>query len=136
MASNKNLYPYIARGAQRFITLKSAVINIDNGAGTTIDEVLCASLPSDAIIVSARPVYTEASGAVTAATWSLGIAAAGVTIIAATALEASKAVGDAGADNVGLIPLLKGGSLFMRHTGIAITVLGQYYLQVVLMLKP
>lgn len=134
----KNKTPYIARGAQRYIVIQSEIQNIDNGAGTTADQVLIGGLPKDAYIISARPLYTEATDTAGAAsaTWSLGVAAGGTTIVAATALEAAKAVGDAGADNKGLIPLPAGSTLFMRHTGVATTEAGEYRLQVILMLKP
>jgi hypothetical protein len=139
MPYNRNKFPHIARGNQRFLFLSSrTTFNIDNGAGTTVDECLCAGLPSDAEIVSARPIYTEATDTtgVASANWKLGVTAGGATIIAATALDVSKAIGAAGTEGVPLIPLLAGNSLFIRHTGIAATEAGQYWLQVILMLKP
>ena len=135
----KSSYGYIARGNQRYIYLQSkTTFNIDNGAGTTVDECICAGLPSDAQIISARPIYTEATDTAGAASanWKLGITAGGATLIAATALDAAKAIGAAGTEGVPLLPLLAGQSLFVRHTGVAATEVGQYWLQVLLMLKP
>lgn len=134
----KNKTPYIARGYQRCFLVQGAAQNIDNGSGTTADQVICGGFPFDAYIVAAWPLYTEATdtAGVASATWSLGVAAGGATIVAATALEVSKAVGAAGTKVVGLIPLPAGSSLFMRHTGIATTEAGEYRLQVLLMPKP
>jgi hypothetical protein len=119
--------------------VQAAAQNIDNGSGTTADQVLCGGFPTDAYVVAAWPLYTEATdtAGVASATWSLGIAAGGTTIVAATALEVSKAVGAAGTKATIVAPLLAAGnSLFMRHTGIASTEAGEYRLQVLLMLKP
>jgi hypothetical protein len=136
--TDKN-FPFIARGNQRYIFVHTrAVQNIDNGSGTTADTVVVGGFPTDAIIVGAWPMYTEATdtAGVATATWSLGVTAGGVTIVAATALEVSKAVGSVGASQPGLVPLLAGQTLFMRHTGVATTETGEYILNVLLMLKP
>lgn len=136
--SNK-YFPYIARGNQRYLFVQAvAAQNIDNGAGTTADILIIGGLPTDAIVVGAYPLYTEATdtAGVATATWSLGITAGGATIVAATALEVSKAVGSVGTSQPGLVPLLAGQTLFMRHTGVAATDTGEYRLQVLLMLKP
>lgn len=136
--TNKN-YPFVARGNQRYIFVQTvAAQNIDNGSGTTADLLVCGGLPTDAVVVGAWPLYTEATdtAGVATATWSLGIEAGGVTIVAATALEVSKAVGSVGTSQPGLVPLLAGQSLFMRHTGVAATEVGEYRLQVLLMMKP
>mgnify|MGYP001278351499 CR=1 FL=1 len=132
-------YPYIARGNQRYFLVQThAAQNIDNGGGSTADTVVVGGLPTDAEIVGAWPQYTEATdtAGVATATWSLGVAAGGATIVAATALEVSKAVGAVGASQPGLVPLLAGQTLFMRHTGVATTETGEYILNVLLMLKP
>ena len=132
-------FPYIARGNQRYMLIQSAEQNIDNGSGTTADQALVAALPTDAYVVAAWPIYTEATDTAGAAsaTWSLGIAAGGTTIVTATALQVSKAVGAAGSKATIVSPLLAAGNtLFMRHTGIASTEVGAYRLQVLLMMKP
>jgi hypothetical protein len=137
MTSSK--FPFIARGNQRYMLVQSAEQNIDNGSGTTADQVLVGDLPTDAYVVAAWPLYTEATdtAGVASATWSLGIAAGGTTIVAATALQVSKAIGAAGTKATIVAPLLAAGNtLFMRHTGIASTEVGAYRLQVLLMMKP
>ena len=69
--------------------------------------------------------------------WSLelGVAAGGATIVAATALEISKAIGDYTTATVVSDILPANTTLWVRHTGVASTEVGQYYVQVVLMPK-
>jgi hypothetical protein len=135
--SNKN-FPYIARGNQRYLLLRSKTFNIDNGSGTTDDDVLFANLPTDAVIVSVQAVYVEATDTAGAASanFKLGTAAAGEQIVAATALAGSKAVGSATSSALVASKIAAGGSLFARHTGIAATEAGQYFLEVLIMLEP
>lgn len=138
MATNKS-FPYVARGNQRFTAFRSKTFNIDNGSGTTDDDVIFAGLPCDAHVIYARPVYVEATDTAGAegATYSLGTTAGGVDIVAAVALEVSKAVGDEGTlATIASSKVAAGGALFARHTGIASTEAGQYYLQVLVLLKP
>jgi len=136
MSSSK--YPYIARGNQRYTVLRSQTFNIDNGSGTTVDECLAANLPTDAELVSVQAIYQEATDTAGAAdaNFSLGTTAGGDDIVAATALEASKAVGAYTSATLAATRLAAGNSLFARHTGIAATEAGQYSLQVILMLEP
>lgn len=135
--SNKN-YPYIARGNQRYQVVKSIEFNIDNGSGTTVDDVILANLPSDAKIVSVQAVYTEATDTAGAAgaNFKLGTTAGGNGIVAATNLTASKAVGGTTSATIASDTLAAGATLFVRHTGIAATEAGKYFVQVVYMLKP
>lgn len=135
---NRSKSPFIARGNQRYIVINTGTQNIDNGSGTTVDAVVLAGLLADAYIIDAHPVYTEATdtAGVASANWKLGVSAGGATIVAATALQVSKAIGAAGASVPGLVPLLKGQTLFWRHTGIAATEAGAYFLQITLMLMP
>lgn len=136
---NQSKYPHIGRGNQRFIRLRTAAsINIDNGSGTTIDEVLSGGLPFDSVIVSARAVYTEATdtAGVATANFKLGVAAGGATLVAATALEVSKAVG-AYTEATPLDVVIPANTpIFNRHTGVAATEAGQYYVEVLLLPKP
>lgn len=137
--ANENVTPYVARGNQRFINFRSKTFNIDNGAGTTDDDYIFAGLPSDFYVVSIRPVYVEATDTAGAASanWKAGTTAGGAEIVAATALEVSKAVGSAGTAGTLVASVVPaGGSLFIRHTGVASTEAGQYYIQVLGMLKP
>lgn len=130
---DKKGLPYIARGDQRIEWFRSVTFNIDNGSGTTVDDVIFADLDKDVHVVHVRPVYVEAtdtSGA-GSATYSLGSTAGGVDVVAAVALEVLKSVGDAGtAGVIASSRVAAGGTLFARHTGIAATDAGQYYLQV------
>lgn len=136
----KNPYPYIARGDQRFVTFRSVTFNIDNGSGTTIDDVIFSDLDKDAYVMHVRAVYVEATDTTGAAgaNFKLGTAAGGAQVVAATNLEAAKAVGSATVASLvdGGEKVTAGGALFARHTGIASTEAGQYYLQVLVMLKP
>lgn len=131
-------YPYIARGNQRaMVIMTPAAFNIDNGSGTTADYQLC-NLPFDARIQSVRAIYSEATDTAGAASanFKLGVAAGGATIVAATALEISKAIG-ATTDAVIVSDLLPANTtLWVRHTGIASTEAGQYYVQVVIVPEP
>jgi len=136
---SKNKYPYIARGNQRYVAFRSETFNIDSGTASTVDDVIFSDLPTDAIIVEVHPVYltaTDTAGAASA-TYSLGTTAGGVDIVAAVALEVSKAVGAAGAAaTIAVDRIAAGGTLFARHSGIAATEAGTYYLQILVMLAP
>jgi hypothetical protein len=138
MADPKVKYPYTGRGDQRIAWFRSKTFNIDNGSGTTDDDIILSDLDKAAYVVHVRAVYVEATDTAGAAsaTFGLGTAVGGVTVVAATALEVSKAVGSATIATVvaGLVPA--GGALFARHTGIAATDAGQYYLQVGVLLQP
>lgn len=129
--------PFIARGNQRTFTVKSKTYNIDNGAGATDDDQLV-NLPYDCFIVDVRAVYTEATDTTGAASanFKLGVAAGGATLVAATALAALKAIGATTAATVVLDYLPANTTLWCRHTGVATTEVGQYYVQVTLMPKP
>lgn len=121
---------YVSRGDRpRTVTVRSQIFNIDNGAGTTIDETLLR--PANAITLrAARVVYdTETTGTVAAATVQIGVAVAGATVVAATALENSKAVGTTTALTLLLTNIAANTPLIVRHTGIAVTALGQYHVE-------
>lgn len=123
---------YIARGNQSTNTLKTQTFNIDNGAGTTIDDELC-NLPYAIDLVDVRAVYTEATDTAGAANanFSVGITAGGATYVAATALAAAKAIGATTSGTILIQRVAANTTLFVRHTGIASTEVGQYYVQVV-----
>lgn len=133
-----NKTPYIARGNQRtIILLTPAAFNVDNGAGTTADYQLC-NLPFDAYIQDVRAIYSEATDTAGAASanFKLGVAAGGATIVAATALEVSKAIGATTVATIASDYLPANTTLWVRHTGVATTEVGQYYVQVILVPKP
>lgn len=123
---------YVSRGTARRQIARSKQFNIDNGAGTTDD--CCMLRHSQSIrIHAARAVYTDATtGTVAAATVGLGTTVAGVELVAATALENTKAIGTstaltlkAAADAVAAnTPVIA------RHTGVAVTQAGEYYVEI------
>lgn len=107
----------------------SPVINIDNGAGTTLDIVLL--VPTTAITIHAMHVlYTTATaGTVAAATVQVGTAVAGANIVAAVALTNSATVGTEVALTLVTDEVAAGVPIIIRHTGIATTVAGEYIVQ-------
>lgn len=128
---------WIVRGNQANDVYETQIFNIDNGSGTTIDDVFyCAH---DTHIDSVYPVYTEATdtSGVASANYKIGTAAGGAQIVAATALEVLKSVGDAGtAATLVADRVAAGGTLFIRHTGIAATEAGQYKLRIEYHVEP
>ena len=135
MANNK--FPYIGRGNQRFEVFRSVEFNIDNGAGTTIDDVMC-NLPFDAWLFDVRAVYTVATDTTgaAAANFKLGVSVGGVTLVAATALEVAKAIGGTTVAVPLAVYLPANTTLWVRHTGVAATEVGNYYVQVLILPKP
>lgn len=137
MANNK--YPYRAAGNQRTFTATTrTTFNIDNGAGTTADDASVGPFPFDCYITDARAVYTEATDTTGAASanWKTGISAGGATLVAATGLEAAKAIGGytAGSPLAVLVPANT--TIWTRHTGVATTEVGQYFVQYTILPKP
>lgn len=132
-----NQFPYIGRGNQRYNVAMSKEFNIDNGAGTTDDDVLI-NLPFECRLISVRAIYTVATDTTGAASanFKLGVAAGGATLVAATALEVSKAIGATTSGTI-LVDLLPANTtLWVRHTGVASTEVGNYRVQVVYLPKP
>jgi len=122
---------HISRGDDRYLFAVSEEINIDNGSGTTADYLLLVT-DKPIYIESARVIYTEATDTAGAAsaTVSLGIAAGGVTIVAASALAVSKAVGSYTDLTLASHVVPANSMLIARHTGIATTEAGKYKVQV------
>ncbi len=136
MAQKK--YPFIGRGNQRMIVLMSnEEFNIDNGAGTTDDDNLC-NLPFECQVIDVRAIYTVATDTAGAASanFKVGIAAGGDTIVAATALAAAKAIGATTTATIVSDVLPANTTLWVRHTGVASTEVGNYRVQVTLLPKP
>lgn len=128
---------FIARGNQRkFTVVTAAAFNIDNGAGSTADQLL-GNYPFECYVTDVRAIYTEATDTTGAASanFKLGVAAGGATIVAATALEAAKAIGATTSGTVLVDVLPANTTLWVRHTGVATTEVGQYFVQVTLMPK-
>ncbi len=132
-----NKSTFIGRGNQRLMHLITpAAFNVDNGAGTTVDYQLC-NLPFDAFVVSVRAIYSEATDTAGAASanFKLGVAAGGDTIVAATALGAAKAIGATTSATIVSEYLPANTTLWVRHTGVASTEVGQYFVQVLILPK-
>lgn len=112
------------------LTAKSVWFNIDNGAGTTIDDVILR--PARPIVVTAaRIVYVDATaGTVAAGNARVGTTVGGSEVVASTAYTNSATVGSTTAMTVvnGFIPA--GTAVYVRHTGIAVTVAGQAYVEI------
>jgi hypothetical protein len=133
-----NKFPYRAAGNQRLIALITpAAFNIDNGAGTTAD-VQLGNFPFDSWIFSCRAIYSEATDTTGAASanFKLGVSAGDASLVAATALEAAKAIGGTTVAVPLAVILPANTTLWVRHTGVATTEVGQYFVQVLLLPKP
>lgn len=109
---------------------KSVTFDLDNGAGTTIDDVIMR--PAVPIrLTAARIVYTGATtGTVAAGNAKLGITVGGAEIVAATAYGNAAAVGSVTdmAIVAGAVPA--GTPVFCRHTGVAATQAGLAYVEI------
>lgn len=110
--------------------IKSEEINIDNGAGTELDLVVLRA-PTALRVLAANVVYTEETdtGGAADATVQVGTTVGGVDIVAATDLEVSKAVGDVTELTIADGEVEAGELIAVRHTGIAATESGKYYVQ-------
>lgn len=111
-------------------TFRSKTFNIDNGSGT-VDEEPCFVAVDDIVITAIRRVYTEATdtaGAASALT-RIGTASNGEQIVASVACTAAKAVGATDTLTIVSGAVAAGSAVFVRHTGVASTEVGQYYIQ-------
>lgn len=111
-------------------TAKTTWFNLDNGSGTTVDDVVIR--PVTAItLVAARIVYVDVtSGVVAAATIKVGTTVGGTELVASTAYENSKAVGTITALTLATVAVAANTAVFVRHTGVAATALGQAYVEI------
>lgn len=137
--SNRKHFPYRAAGYQRaFVATTRTTFNVDNGAGTTADDASVGPFPFDCYIIAARAVYTEATDTAGAASanFKTGVSAGGATLVAATALEVSKAIG-AYTDGTPLDVIVPANTtIWTRHTGVAATEAGQYFVEYMILPKP
>jgi hypothetical protein len=121
----------LADEARRLFATTREVFNIDNGSGSTEDQIIL--VPSVPItIVAARVVYIEATDTEGAAdaTVQIGTAIAGEQIVAAAALEVAKAIGDVTDLTIVDGAVAADELVAVRHTGIAATEAGQYVVQI------
>lgn len=112
------------------VQAKSMRFDIDNGAGTTIDDVvLRADVPIT--ITAARIVYTDATtGTVAAGNAKIGTTVGGAEIVAATAYENAKAIGTKTDMTIVAGAVAAAAPIFVRHTGVAATAAGQAYVEI------
>ena len=106
----------------KIFVIRTQAFNLDNGAGTTVDEVLLDTGGRSGRIVRAYALYNELTGTVAAGNWKIGVAVGGATLVAATAYEDAAAVGAITEGVVllgGYVP--SGEEIFVRHTGVAAT---------------
>lgn len=136
---NIEKFPYIGRGNNRLIHATTrTTFNIDNGAGTTADDASVGPFPFDCYIVSARAVYTEATDTTGAASanFKTGVSAGDATLVAATALGTSKAIGSYTEATPLEVLVPANTTIWTRHTGVASTEVGQYFVDYLILPKP
>lgn len=117
-------------GTQMKRTARSVWFNLDNGAGTTIDDVIIR--PTTAItIIAARIVYQDATtGTVAAGSAQIGTTVGGTDIVAATNYENAKAVGTSTAMVIASGAVAANTPVIVRHTGVAVTQAGQAVVEI------
>lgn len=122
---------YIPRAAGKRQIARSVWFNLDNGAGTTVDDVLLyVSQPIS--IKAARIVYVDATaGTVAAGNAKIGTTVGGDELAAATAYTDSATVGSVTAITLkaAAARVAAGTMVTVRHTGIAATVAGQAFVE-------
>lgn len=123
---------YIARGVAKREVASSVWFDLDNGAGTTIDDVILRS-SQNISIKAARIVYVQAtSGTVAAGSAKIGTTVNGDEIVAATNYENAKAVGTATAMTLKAAAAFVAANtpICVRHTGVAATQAGQVRVEI------
>jgi hypothetical protein len=121
---------YVMRGEQKRQIARSRPFDLDNGAGTTVDDVILRH--SQRIKpLAARIVYSGATtGTVAGANAKVGTTVAGAEIVAATAYGNTKAVGTSTAMTLASSAELAANTpVIVRHTGIAATAAGEAYVE-------
>lgn len=109
---------------QQINTVRSQFFNLDNGSGTTVDEPLFRTGAKGGRLVRIYALYGEATQTVAGGNYKLGVAAGGATLVAATAYEDSKSVGDSTAATILVDRIPANTTVFVRHTGVASTQTG------------
>ena len=113
---------------QQINTVRSQNINIDNGAGTTLDEALFKVGARGGSIVRVYALYNETAQTVAAANFKLGSAVGGAQYVAATAYTDSAAIGSVTTAALVTDEIPANGTVFLRHTGIATTATGTAFI--------
>lgn len=119
----------LATNARRHVA-RTPTFNIDNGAGVTIDHVLTRLSVAITILAARAVPTTEAAGVVAAATVQIGTTVGGAQIAAAVALTDAAAVGAAQALTLVTGAVAANTPVIVRHTGIAATAAGEYYVEI------
>lgn len=111
-------------------TARSVWFNLDNGAGTTSDDVILR--PSQAItITAARIVYVDATtGTVAGGSAQIGTTVGGTEIVAATNYENTKTVGTSTAMTIVAGAVAANTPVIVRHTGVAAVQAGQAVVEI------
>jgi hypothetical protein len=123
---------YIPRGAGKRHIAKTVWFNLDNGSGTTVDDVLLYSAQPISI-KAARIVYVDATaGTVAAGNAKIGTTVGGAELVAATAYTDSATVGSVTAMTLKAAAALVAANTMVtvRHTGVAATAAGQAYVEI------
>ena len=139
MADNSKIFPHIARGDQRtFVATTRTTFNIDAGSGTTEDDASIGPYPFDCYIVDARAVYTVATdtAGVASANFKTGTSAGNASLVGATALEVSKAIGSYTSAVPLAVRVPANTTIWTRNTGVAATEAGNYFVQYTILPKP
>lgn len=109
---------------------KSMRFDLDNGAGTTVDD--CIFRPAVAVtITAARIVYTDATtGTVAGGNARIGTTVGGSEIVASTAYANASAVGTVTTMTIVSGAVAANTPVIVRHTGVAATQAGQAYVEI------
>lgn len=105
-------------------TVRSQFFNLDNGAGTTVDEPIFRTGPLGGRLVRVYALYGEVTQTVAGGNFKLGVSAGGATLVAATAYEDSKAVGTSTSASILVDRIPANTTVYVRHTGVATTQTG------------
>lgn len=113
----------------RVRTAQSIVFDLDNGAGTTVDDVIL--VPMRAItITAAQIIYVEATQTVAGGSAKIGTSVGGAGIVSATAYQNTKAVGTVTPMTVLSGVVAAGTPVCVRHTGVAATQTGRAKIEI------
>jgi hypothetical protein len=119
---------YTEHGANASIKMaRSRLFNIDNGAGTTLDDCILRHSQPITLVAAQIEYTTETAGTVAGATVKVGTTVGGAEIVASTAYENSKTVGLVTALTLVITAVAANTPILVRHTGIATTALGEAY---------
>lgn len=109
---------------QQANSVRTQFFNLDNGAGTTVDEPAFNSGPKGARLVRVYCQYGEVAQTVAGGNYRVGSAAGGAQYVAATAYTNAAAVGDITEGALVTDVVAPNTAVFVRHTGVAATQTG------------